>query len=111
MFRKTKHIHFIGIGGIGMSGMAELLFRLGYTISGSDKQSSDRTLHLNSIGINIFNKHEEKNIINSDVVVFSSAIKETNIEIKFAKKNNIPVIRIINIFFFMFIENINSNRI
>ena len=51
MFRKTKHIHFIGIGGIGMSGMAELLFRLGYHISGSDNQSSDRTLYLSKIGI------------------------------------------------------------
>ena len=49
MFRKTKHIHFIGIGGIGMSGMAELLFRLGYHISGSDNQSSDRTLYLSNM--------------------------------------------------------------
>ena len=53
MFRKTKHIHFIGIGGIGMSGMAELLLKLGYNISGSDKQASEITAHLGSIGINV----------------------------------------------------------
>ncbi len=93
MFRKTKHIHFIGIGGIGMSGMAELLFRLGYYISGSDKQSSERTVHLKSIGVKIFIKHNKKNIANADVAVYSSAIKEDNEEIQSARKNNIPVIR------------------
>ena len=60
MFRKTKHIHFIGIGGIGMSGMAELLFRLGYYISGSDNQISDRTIYLSQIGIDISIKHNKK---------------------------------------------------
>ena len=93
MFRKTKHIHFIGIGGIGMSGMAELLFRLGYDISGSDHQSSDRTLHLEKIGIDMFIKHHQKNIANADVVVYSSAITKDNIEILFAQDNKIPVIR------------------
>ena len=93
MFRKTKHIHFIGIGGIGMSGMAELLFRLGYKISGSDKQASEITKYLKSIGIKVFIKHNKKNIKSSDVVVFSSAIKKNNIEIISAKENNIPVIR------------------
>ena len=81
MFRKTKHNHFVGIGGIGMSGMAELLFRLGYYISGSDNQASERTLHLSNIGISIFIKHNKKNINNSDVVVFSSAIKKNNVEV------------------------------
>ena len=93
MFRKTKHLHFIGIGGIGMSGMAELLFRLGYYISGSDRKSSDRTLHLSKIGINISIKHNKKNISNCDVVVFSSAIKKNNVEIIEAKKRKIPIIR------------------
>ena len=93
MFRATKHIHFIGIGGIGMSGMAELLFRLGYHISGSDKESSDRTSHLSSIGIDIFIKHNKKNILGADVVVYSSAIKNDNDEIINAQKKNIPVIR------------------
>ncbi len=93
MFRKTKHIHFIGIGGIGMSGMAELLFRLGYYISGSDNQISDRTIHLSQIGIDISIKHNKKNIKNCDVVVFSSAINNNNQEIIEAKKKNIPIIR------------------
>ena len=93
MFRKTKHIHFIGIGGIGMSGMAELLFRLGYHISGSDKKSSERTNHLKSIGISVFIKHHTKNVINADVVVFSSAIEDDNIEMLSAEKNKIPIIR------------------
>ena len=93
MFRKTKHIHFIGIGGIGMSGMAELLFKLGYKISGSDKQASEITSHLSSIGVDISIKHSKKNIQNADVVVFSSAIKTNNIEICSAKEKNIPVIR------------------
>ena len=81
MFRKTKHIHFIGIGGIGMSGMAELLSKLGYNISGSDKQASEITAHLGSIGINVSIKHSKTNIEGADVVVFSSAIKSDNIEI------------------------------
>ena len=93
MFRKTKHIHFIGIGGIGMSGMAELLFRLGYNISGSDNQRSDRTNHLSEIGIEISIKHHKKNVKNCDVVVYSSAIDYNNEEIKEAEKKNIPVIR------------------
>ena len=93
MFRKTKHIHFIGIGGIGMSGMAELLSKLGYNISGSDKQASEITAHLGSIGINVSIKHSKTNIEGADVVVFSSAIKSDNIEILSAKENNIPVIR------------------
>tara|TARA_X000001036_G_scaffold2523_2_gene2247 strand:- start:16741 stop:18114 length:1374 start_codon:yes stop_codon:yes gene_type:complete len=93
VFRKTKHIHFIGIGGIGMSGMAELLFKLDYQISGSDKQASEITEYLKSIGINISIKHNKKNVKGSDVVVFSSAIKSDNIEILSAKENNIPVIR------------------
>jgi UDP-N-acetylmuramate--alanine ligase len=93
MFRKTKHIHFIGIGGIGMSGMAELLSKLGYKISGSDKQTSEITAHLGSIGINVSIKHSKTNIEGADVVVFSSAIKSDNIEILSAKENNIPVIR------------------
>ena len=93
MFRKTKHIHFIGIGGIGMSGMAELLFRLGYCISGSDNQSSDRTTHLSKIGIKVSIKHNKQNINKCDVVVFSSAINDNNVEIIEAQKKEIPIIK------------------
>ena len=93
MLGKTKHIHFVGIGGIGMSGMAELLFNLGFTISGSDLNESDRTKQLNSIGIDINIGHNSKEVIKSDVVVYSSAVNKTNTEISIANQNNIPVIR------------------
>ena len=58
MFGKTNHIHFVGIGGIGMSGMAELLYKLGFTISGSDQNSSERTKNLQTMGLHISEGHE-----------------------------------------------------
>ena len=67
MFGNTNHIHFIGIGGIGMSGMAELLYKLGFKISGSDQVESDRTASLSKIGIRIIIGHNLKNIEKSDV--------------------------------------------
>ena len=90
---KIKKIHFIGIGGIGMSGMAELLANSGYTITGSDLNINDRINFLSSIDIEINIGHSKKNINNVDLVVFSSAVNIENIEIKEAKKNNIPVMR------------------
>tara|TARA_Y100000588_G_scaffold391552_1_gene500522 strand:+ start:198 stop:1574 length:1377 start_codon:yes stop_codon:yes gene_type:complete len=93
MFGKTKYIHFIGIGGIGMSGMAELLHKLGFNISGSDLISSERTNRLNKLGIEIYNGHNTHNITNPDVVVYSSAINQDNPEIYAAKKKKIPIIR------------------
>jgi len=93
MFGETKHIHFVGIGGIGMSGIAELLYKLGFKISGSDQIESDRTNSLNKIGIKIIIGHNKNNIHESDVVVYSSAINISNPEIQGAIKLNIPVIR------------------
>ncbi len=93
MFGNTNHIHFIGIGGIGMSGMAELLYKLGFKISGSDQVESDRTASLSKLGIRIIIGHNLKNIEKSDVVVYSSAISQSNPEIKGAIKLKIPVIR------------------
>ena len=81
MFGKTKHIHFIGIGGIGMSGMAELLYNNDFTITGSDINNSERIRHLKKIGIKIFNGHYKKNISDYDLIVFSSAISKNNVEI------------------------------
>ena len=78
---KTKRIHFIGIGGIGMSGMAELLASSGYIITGSDLESNDREEFLSSINIDINIGHSKKNIDNADLVVFSSAVDINNIEI------------------------------
>ena len=93
IFGKTKKIHFVGIGGIGMSGMAELLHSLDFIISGSDKLLSERTQHLSSIGIKIFQNHHQKNITNCDVLVYSSAISLDNPEITAALERKIPVIR------------------
>ena len=70
MFRKTRHIHFIGIGGIGMSGMAELLQKLGFQISGSDSVLSEKTSLLSKLGIQVYEGHDGSNVLDSDVVVY-----------------------------------------
>ena len=89
----NKSIYFIGIGGIGMSGIAEFLHFQGFKISGSDLNNSDRTNYLSSLDIDIKIGHNSKNIKNYDIVVYSSAVKMDNIEIIESKKKNIPVIR------------------
>lgn len=76
-----------------MSGIAELLFNLGYKVTGSDMRSTETTQRLQNLGIPIFYQHQEENIDKSDVVVISSAVKETNPEVVFAKRNKIPVVR------------------
>tara|TARA_B110000014_G_C20122836_1_gene595896 strand:+ start:1151 stop:2524 length:1374 start_codon:yes stop_codon:yes gene_type:complete len=93
MLKKTKNIHFIGIGGIGMSGIAELLYSQGFQISGSDLIESDRTKHLAVLGIQVNIGHSSKNIKDVDIVVYSSAVDMDNIEILTSKNKNIPVIR------------------
>jgi UDP-N-acetylmuramate--alanine ligase len=92
MHRKTKHIHFVGIGGIGMSGIAELLLNLGYKVSGSDLSSSAITEKLRSLGGIIFKGHKSEWIDGADVVVTSSAISTTNPEVQEAREKHIPVI-------------------
>ena len=93
IFGKTKQIHFIGIGGIGMSGMAELLYNHGFRITGSDMNQSERTDHLKSIGITIFKGHNKKNISSADLIVYSSAVNTNNPEIIEGNNKNIPVIK------------------
>ena len=93
MLGNQKKIHFIGIGGIGMSGMAELLNNLGHIITGSDLSDSDRIQHLKEIGLDISIGHNINNINNHDLVVFSSAVKLENPEIIESKRKNIPVIK------------------
>ncbi len=92
MYQKKYHIHFVGIGGIGMSGIAELLLNLGYEVSGSDTAPSDITKNLKSLGGTIFKGHSAKNIKNADVVVTSSAISSENSEVVTAREASIPVI-------------------
>ena len=92
MQRKVKCIHFVGIGGIGMSGIAEVLINLGYNISGSDKAQSETTVRLQKLGASVALGHAAENIGNADVVVTSTAVKVDNPEVVEAHKKNIPVI-------------------
>lgn len=87
-----KRIHFIGIGGISMSGLAEILLNHGYEITGSDIRSSNITHKLEKMGIKIFIGHSEENIKNPDLVVYTAAIKENNPELVKARKLGIPCI-------------------
>src|SRR6266853_5396732 len=92
MFAKIQRIHFVGIGGIGMSGIAEVLLNLGYKISGSDLKSSATTQRLASLGATIFEGHAGENISGAEVVVTSSAIVQTNAEVIEAQELHVPVI-------------------
>ncbi len=94
MFRNKKvKVHFVGIGGIGMSGIAELLLNLGYGVSGSDLKASDTTRRLASLGGFIFEGHQASNVAsNVDVVVTSSAVRKNNPEVIAARDRGIPVI-------------------
>ena len=92
MFRKTQHIHLVGIGGSGMSGIAEVLLTLGYKVSGSDLSQSETTRRLEELGGRIAIGHQESNIGEAQVVVISSAVAATNPEVVAAKAKQIPVI-------------------
>ncbi len=93
MFAKIQRIHFVGIGGIGMSGIAEVLVNLGYKVSGSDLRSSAVTQRLAALGAAIFEGHRTENISGAEVVVTSSAIATENPEVAEAHKLHIPVIQ------------------
>lgn len=92
MYEKYRHIHFIGIGGIGMSGIAEVLLTLGYEVSGSDLKASAVTAHLKRRGAVFHRGHRPRNVEGADVVVISSAVKEDNIELAEARKRGIPAV-------------------
>jgi len=92
MYLKKYHIHFVGIGGIGMSGIAELLLNLGYQVSGSDLKTSDITDRLASLGGVIHVGHAAERIEGADVVVVSSAVRPDNPEVLAAQRASIPVI-------------------
>lgn len=86
-------VHFIGVGGIGMCGLAELLHNLGAQVTGSDASENSQTIRLKQLGIPVFRGHAEENLGDAEVVVYSSAVKESNVEFKAARKAKIPLIR------------------
>jgi len=93
MFKKRDtHIHFVGIGGIGMSGIAEVLLNLGYAVTGTDLASSETTARLSGLGATVFKGHSADHLGNADVVVISSAVGMGNPEVVAARQRKIPVI-------------------
>lgn len=94
IFGRTRHIHMVGIGGIGMSGIAEILLQKGYKVTGSDGNITDTTHRLQELGARVYHGHDEKHIDGADVVVYTSAVKaEENIETRTAMNRQIPVIK------------------
>ncbi|MDR4463550.1 MAG: UDP-N-acetylmuramate--L-alanine ligase [Nitrospira sp.] len=91
-FRKTQQIHLVGIGGAGMSGIAEVLLTMGYKVTGSDLHASETTGRLEELGGKIFIGHQESNVGDAQVVVISSAVATNNPEVAIAKRQQIPVI-------------------
>ncbi len=92
MKHKVKNVHFVGIGGSGMSGIAEVLLNLGFSVSGSDLASNSTTQRLASLGATIHLGHDAEHVSGADVVVISSAVKESNPEVVEARTRNIPVV-------------------
>jgi len=92
MKHKVKSIHFIGIGGSGMSGIAEVLVNLGFNVTGSDLASNSVTARLQAAGAAVYQGHQKENLTDADVVVVSSAVNEANPEVKEARARGIPVV-------------------
>jgi len=92
VFRKARRIHFVGIGGSGMSGIAEVLVNLGYAVAGSDLVGNDATRRLKRLGAKILRGHRAEHVVSADVVVISSAVRGDNPEITEARRRRIPVI-------------------
>ncbi len=93
MFKNIHKVHFVGIGGIGMSGLAEILLSQGFEVSGSDRSLSEITDHLSKLGITIYEGHTPENLKDADVLVYSSAVTVDNPEVKAAIERKIPVIK------------------
>ncbi|PIW70194.1 MAG: UDP-N-acetylmuramate--L-alanine ligase [Ignavibacteriales bacterium CG12_big_fil_rev_8_21_14_0_65_30_8] len=93
MFKNIKKVHFVGIGGIGMSGIAEILFNQGFEISGSDKNLSEVTKRLSDMGMTVYEGHSPENLKDADVLVYSSAVTLDNPEVKSAAERDIPIIK------------------
>ena len=93
MFRKVNKVHFVGIGGIGMSGIAELLINIGFTVSGSDLHDSEIIQNLKSKGAEIFKGHRTSNMNGCEVMVYSSAVPQDNPELIAGRDRGIPIIK------------------
>ncbi len=93
MFKNIKKVHFVGIGGIGMSGIAEILLSQGFEISGSDRALSEITNRLSELGMKIYEGHSPENLHDADVLVYSSAVHTDNPEVKAAIERKIPIIK------------------
>ena len=91
--RRIRRIHFVGIGGVGMCGIAEVLGNMGYEVSGSDLKESAVTAHLRECGVRVAIGHAAINAEGSDVVVVSTAVDTTNPEVAWAREHRIPVVR------------------
>ena len=88
---KQEVIHFVGIGGIGMSGLAQIMKTMGFKVQGSDINKNKNTENCKKLGIKIFVGHKKKNIKKATIIVKSSAIRPNNMELLEAKRKNIPV--------------------
>ncbi len=93
MFKNIRKVHFVGIGGIGMSGLAEILLSQGFEVSGSDKALTEITDHLSGLGIKVYEGHSPDNLKDVDVLVYSSAVTIDNPEVKAAVERKIPIIK------------------
>src|SRR5215475_5386375 len=92
MFKRYQQIHFVGIGGIGMSGIAEILLNLGYRVTGSDQKRGEAVERLAQLGAKVFIGHEAGNVEGAHVVVYSSAVSRDNVEVEAARRQQIPTI-------------------
>jgi UDP-N-acetylmuramate--alanine ligase len=92
MFKRYQQIHLVGIGGSGMSGIAEILLNLGYRVTGSDQRRNDSVERLEALGAKVFIGHHATNVEGAHVVVFSSAVARDNVEIQVARQRQIPII-------------------
>jgi UDP-N-acetylmuramate--alanine ligase len=92
MFRRIQHVHFVGVGGIGMSGIAEVLLNMGFRVTGSDLRRSDVTARLESLGAKIYEGHSAEHVNGAHVVVRSTAVRGDNPEVLEARRRSIPVI-------------------
>src|SRR5262249_55907623 len=92
MFKRYQHIHFVGIGGIGMSGIAEILLNLGYKVSGSDQKRNDTIERLERLGAKVVIGHKPENVEGVHVLVYSSAVSADNVEVQTARQRQVPTI-------------------